>query len=81
MWKRAAAVRSSAVDQNGKLWMAVRMRDAQKQPSLCTSSSNKFATYYRQRTSGRQVAKYDQKADTRQRSRPARNRLQSLDWM
>jgi hypothetical protein len=63
MWKRAADVRSSAVDQHGKLWLAVRIREAQKQPMFCTSSSNKFAAYYPLRASGRQVAKYDQKTD------------------
>jgi hypothetical protein len=60
IWKRAADVRSSAVDQHGKLWMAVRSREAQKQPPFCTSSGNKFAAYYPLRLSNRQVAKYDQ---------------------
>ena len=63
MWKRAADVRSSAVDANGKLWMAVRLRELQKQPAFCTSSSNKFAAYFPLPRSGRQVAKYDQKTD------------------
>lgn len=64
MWKRTADVRSSAVDQNGKLWMAVRMRAAQRQPPFCTSSSNKYAAYFPLRASARQVAKFDQKTDT-----------------
>ena len=55
MWRRAADVRSSAVDQNGKLWMAVRMREAQRQPSFCTSSSNKYAAYFPLSASARQV--------------------------
>ena len=63
MWKRAADVRSSAIDQNGRLWMAVRLRELQKQPAFCTSSTNKFAAYYPLRGSARQVAKYDQKTD------------------
>jgi len=63
MWKRAADVRSSAVDRNGRLWMAVRNREQQKQPAFCTSASNKFAAYYPLRGSTRQVAKYDQIAD------------------
>ena len=64
IWKRAADVRSSAVDANGRLWIAVRLREVQTQPSFCTSSTNKFAAYYPIARSGRQVAKYDQSADT-----------------
>ncbi len=63
VWKRSADVRSSAVDQNGKLWLAVRSREAQKQPAFCTSSSNKFAAYYPLRSSNRQVAKFDQRTE------------------
>jgi hypothetical protein len=61
VWKRAADVRSSAVDQNGRLWMAVRLRELQKQPAFCTSSANKFAAYFPLSRSGRQAARYDQK--------------------
>ncbi len=64
IWKRAADVRSSAVDRNGKLWMAVRNRDARQQPAFCTSSANRFAAYYPLRASSRQVAKYDQATNT-----------------
>lgn len=64
MWKRASDVRSSAVDANGKLWMAVRLRELAKQPAFCTASTNKFAAYFPLQRSGRQVAKYDQKTDT-----------------
>jgi hypothetical protein len=62
MWKRSADVRSSVVDRNGKLWMAVRLRDTQKQPTFCTSSTNKFAAYFPIARSGRQVARYDQQS-------------------
>ena len=64
IWKRAADVRSSAVDANGRLWIAVRLREVQKQPPFCTASTNKFAADHPIARSGRQVAKYDQKADT-----------------
>jgi hypothetical protein len=60
VWKRAADVRSSAVDRNGRLWIALRLRDMQKQPAFCTSTSNRFAAYFPLARSGRQVGKYDQ---------------------
>jgi hypothetical protein len=63
VWKRASDVRSSAVDRSGRLWIAVRTRETQKQPAFCTQGPNKYAAYYPLRGSGRQVAKYDQKAD------------------
>ena len=43
--------------------MAVRLREQQKQPAFCTSSSNKFAAFHPLRGSSRQAAKYDQKTD------------------
>jgi len=63
IWKRVADVRSSAVDASGRLWIAVRLREVQKQPAFCTASTNKYAAYLPLPRSGRQVAKYDQKAD------------------
>src|SRR5678816_2491136 len=61
MWGRKADVRSSAVDQKGRLWMAVRTRATQQQPPFC--NSGKFGSYFPLRGSARQVAMYDQKAD------------------
>ena len=58
MWKRAADVRSSAVDRNGRLWIALRLRDMQKQPAFCTSTTQQVRRLLparTQRAAGRQV--------------------------
>jgi hypothetical protein len=59
IWRRSADVRSSALDGNGRVWMAVRHRAAQ--PAYCMSASNKFAQYYPLKQSSRQVSAYDPK--------------------
>lgn len=59
VWRRSADVRSSALDGNGRAWMAVRHRTAQ--PAYCLSESNKFAKYYGLKQSSRQVSVYDPK--------------------
>ena len=41
----------------------MRLREVQKQPAFCTASANKYTASFPAPRSGRQVAKYDQKAD------------------
>jgi hypothetical protein len=62
VWKRSADPRSIAIDGQARVWLAVRSREAQRQPPFCgEGSGNTFARYYPLRQSGRQVALYDQK--------------------
>jgi hypothetical protein len=61
VWKRAADPRSVAIDAQGRVWIAVRNREAQKQPVFCGQRSNKFGQYYPLRQSNRQVAVLDSK--------------------
>ncbi len=62
VWKRSADPRSIAIDGQARVWLAVRSREAQKQPAFCgEGSSNTFARYYPLRQSGRQVALFDPK--------------------
>src|SRR5262245_6248165 len=62
VWKRSADPRSIAIDGQSRVWLAVRSREAQKQPAFCgEGSTNTFARYYPLRQSGRQVALFDPK--------------------
>jgi len=61
-WKRAADPRSIAITADGKVLVAARLRENQKQPAFCgQDSNNKFAKYYPLRQSARQVTIYDPK--------------------
>lgn len=59
MWARRADVRSSAIDGDGRVWMATRQRDPEAQPAFCTSEDNPFAANYPLERSGRQVSVYN----------------------
>jgi hypothetical protein len=59
IWRRAADVRSLAIDGQGRAWMAVRHRINTEQPAFCVAESNKFAKYYPVKQSGRQIGIYD----------------------
>jgi hypothetical protein len=62
VWKRSGDPRSVAILGDGKVLVAVRLRESQKQPAYCgPDSANKFAKYYPLRQSGRQVTIYDPK--------------------
>ena len=61
VWKRSADPRSVAIDAQGRVWLAVRNREAQKQPPFCTQGPNKFGQFYPLRQSIRQLAVYDPK--------------------
>jgi hypothetical protein len=60
-WKRSADPRSVAIDGKGRVWLAVRNREATKQPAFCGPGSNKFGNFYPIKQSGRQLAVYDSK--------------------
>ena len=60
MWNRRGDPRSVGIDAKGRVWLTVRIREAQKQPALCGGDrGNKFAQYFPLRQSGKQVAVYD----------------------
>ena len=62
VWKRASDPRSVAIDAQGRVLLAVRSRESQRQPAFCSpDSTNKFGKYYQIRQSGRQIAIFDQK--------------------
>ena len=63
IWLSAAQPRSSAVDQQGRAWIAAKIRGSE-QPAFCkTGSTNKFARYFpMDKPSGKQVAFYDPKS-------------------
>jgi hypothetical protein len=62
MWKRQGDPRSVAIDGNGRVWLTLRVREAQKQPAWCTGDkANKYGKYFPIRQSGKQVAMYDPK--------------------
>ena len=50
-----------AIDAQGRVWVAVRNREAQKQPPFCAQGPNKFGQFYPLRQSNRQLAVYDPK--------------------
>jgi hypothetical protein len=60
-WKRSADPRSIAIDSKGRVWVAIRNRENQKQPAFCGPGSNKFGNFYPLRQSNRQLAVYDPK--------------------
>jgi hypothetical protein len=60
-WKRSGDPRSIAIDAKGRVWVAVRGRDNQKQPAFCGPGANKFGQFYPMRQSARQLAMYDPK--------------------
>ena len=60
-WSRSGDPRSVAIDDKGRVWVAVRGRDNQKQPPWCGADGNKFGKFYPMRQSGRQLAMYDPK--------------------
>jgi hypothetical protein len=61
-WKRSGDPRSTAIDGKGRVWVAVRGRDNQKQPPFCNGpGANKFGQFYPLRNSARQFALYDPK--------------------
>jgi hypothetical protein len=60
MWNRRGDPRSVGIDAKGRVWLTVRIREAQKQPALCGGGGgNKFGQYFPLRQSGKQVALYD----------------------
>jgi hypothetical protein len=61
-WKRSGDPRSIAIDAKGRVWVAVRSRDNQKQPAFCGPNGNKFGKFYPIRQSARQLAMYDPKS-------------------
>jgi hypothetical protein len=52
-----------AIDARGRVWVAVRGRDNQKQPAWCGPDGNKFGKFFPLRQSGRQLAVYDPKTN------------------
>ncbi len=61
-WKRSGDPRSIAIDSKGRVFVAVRGRDNQKQPAFCgANGNNKFGQFYPIRQSARQLAMYDPK--------------------
>lgn len=62
-WSRSGDPRSVAIDARGRVWVAVRGRDNQKQPAWCGSDGNKFSRFFPLRQSGRQLAMYDPKTN------------------
>ncbi|MBN4047973.1 carboxypeptidase regulatory-like domain-containing protein [bacterium AH-315-O15] len=50
------------LDQQGRVWMATKLRDPEDQPEFCKAgSTNKFAAYFPLDRSGYQAAMYDPK--------------------
>jgi hypothetical protein len=62
-WSRSGDPRSVAIDTRGRVWVAVRGRDNQKQPAWCGPDGNKFGKFFPLRQSGRQLAVYDPKTN------------------
>jgi hypothetical protein len=61
-WKRSADPRSMLIDGKGRVWVASRNREYQKQPSFCgAGGGNKFGEFFPLRVSTRQFARYDPK--------------------
>src|SRR5215472_8289435 len=60
-WTRSGDPRSVAIDAKGRVWVAVRGRDNQKEPPWCGADGNKFGKFYPMKQSGRQLAMYDPK--------------------
>ena len=62
IWKRQADPRSVEIDARGRVWMTLRTREAQKQPSWCAGTgANAFGRNYPLKSGDRQVAIYDPK--------------------
>jgi len=61
VWQRSADPRSIAIDGKGRVWVAIRNRENQKQPAFCGPGSSKFGSFYPLRQSNRQLAMYDPK--------------------
>jgi hypothetical protein len=60
-WMRSADPRSVAIDGTGRVFVAARNRENQKQPAWCTSG--KYGSFFPLRQSGRQLAIYDPKTN------------------
>ena len=60
-WKRSGDPRSVAIDAKGRVFVAVRGRDNQKQPAFCDATGNKYGQFFPFRASARQLAMYDPK--------------------
>jgi len=60
-WKRSGDPRSVAIDAQGRVFVAVRGRDNQKQPVFCDANGNKYGQFFPFRASARQLAMYDPK--------------------
>lgn len=62
LWKRSGDPRSIAILGDGKVLMALRLRESRPQPSYCgPQSDNKFAKYFPIGQSSRQVSIFDPK--------------------
>jgi hypothetical protein len=62
-WTRSADPRSVAIDAKGRVFVAARNRENQKEPAFCGAEGNKFGKFYPLRQSGRQLAIYDPKTN------------------
>ena len=64
MWKRNGDPRSVGIDAKGRVWFALRVRDAQQQPAWCGGDhANTFGKYFPMKQSGKQVAVFDPKTE------------------
>jgi hypothetical protein len=60
LWSAAGMPRNAAVDQSGRVWSSVAIRDAKKVPPFCTGgSTNRFAQYFPVTSGSKQLAFYD----------------------
>jgi hypothetical protein len=63
IWDAVGVPRSGAMDEQGRVWFATKIRNADN-PAYCRSgSSNKFAKYFPLNRSGKQVAVYDPRGE------------------
>jgi hypothetical protein len=64
IWDAVGVPRSGAMDEAGRVWFAMKIRNNDHQPSFCISgSTNRFAQYFPLRHGTKQVAMYDPRAD------------------
>ena len=61
VWKRSGDPRSVVIDGQGRMWVAIRQRENQKEPAFCGPEGNKFGRFYPLKQSARQFSMYDPK--------------------
>jgi hypothetical protein len=64
VWDAVGVPRSAAMDEQGRVWFASRIRGADNQPAFCKEgSSNKFARYFPLNRSGKQAVVFDPRTE------------------